>query len=305
MFKKQIKVNRLDSGKILQVGQKGKTATLIENFYTKNPFPNYNDFETAQDLKDKVYNNEFLRNFKNLCGFGKKIIEVGSGTCQLSIALACESNNEIVAFDPTLESLRLGNSFAYKNKIENCTFVNGDLFDNPFLDEYFDIVWCSGVLHHTQSAERGFEIIAKWAKPNGYLIVGLYNRYGRLRTVFRQKLFKLFRKGSFIKKIVFLLDPVLRRNLSIQKKNAWFQDQYEHPVESLHSLDEVLKWFANNNVEFISSIPRCDMENIQYANIFKKQSKEDLLTRIFSQIAMLFSHLGAEGGLFIVIGKKK
>jgi len=304
MFKKNIQVNKINAEQIIQVGEKSETAILVENFYTKNPFPNYDELETIQDLRNKIEENEFTKNFKKLCGFGKKIIEVGSGTSQLSIALASATNNEVVAFDPTLESLRLGVSFAKINKVDNCIFVNGDIFANPFSEEYFDIVWCSGVLHHTENAMKGFEIISTWAKPNGYIVIGLYNLYGRLRTVFRQNLFKLLGKGKFAKKMISFLDPVLRQNISEQKKQAWFQDQYMHPIETLHTLDEVIGWFEKNNIEFINSIPKCDMENVIYENIFVKQGKGDIVTRITSQIAMLFSPLGSEGGLFLVIGKK-
>ena len=101
------------------------------------------------------------------------------------------------------------------------------------------------------------------------------------------------------------LDPILRKNISKQKKLAWFQDQYEHPVESLHTLDEVLDWFDENNVEFISSIPSCDMNAVDYEHMFNGGNRGDLATRIFSQIAMLFSSFGSEGGLFLVIGRKK
>ena len=39
--------------------------------------------------------------------------------------------------------------------------------------------------------------------------------------------------------------------------------------------------------------------------MFLKQDKGNVVTRVLSQIGMLFSPLGAEGGLFLVIGKKK
>ena len=158
MFKNNIQVNKLDFENIIQVGTKSETTKLVEDFYTKNPFPNYDDLETIHDLRQKVEVNEFASNFKKFCGFGKKIIEVGSGTSQLSIALASGTNNQVVAFDPTLESLRLGVSFAEQNRIDNCTFVNGDIFADPFIPEYFDIVWCSGVLHHTKSAKEGGKV---------------------------------------------------------------------------------------------------------------------------------------------------
>ena len=103
------------------------------------------------------------------------------------------------------------------------------------------------------------------------------------------------------------LDPTLRK---IKKGNknqikSWIRDQYEHPVESLHTLDEVLKWFDNNNIEFISSIPQCNTEEKYEKSLFDKSSKGTYLSRFFGQISMLFNELGSDGGLFIVIGKKK
>ena len=226
MFKESINVVKLDQGKIIQVGGKRDTAKLVEEFYTDNPFPNYDNLETIFDLRKKVERNEFTTNLKRLIGLGKRVIEVGSGTSQLSIALASGTNNQVVAFDPTLESLRLGSEFSRKSGVSNCIFVNGDLFSNPFMHEYFDIVWCSGVLHHTENPKKGFEVITTWLKSEGYIVIGLYNLYGRIRTVFRQKLFRLLGGGKFGSLIVSLLDPILRQNISEEKKKAWFQDQY-------------------------------------------------------------------------------
>ena len=305
MFKDGINVIKLDKDEIIQVGDKRDTAKLVEDFYTDNPFPNYDNLETIFDLRNKVEGNEFTVSFKRLIGLGKRVIEVGSGTSQLSIALASGTNNQVIAFDPTLESLRLGYNFSKKSGVSNCIFVNGDLFSNPFIPEYFDIVWCSGVLHHTENPKKGFEIITTWLKPEGYVIIGLYNFYGRLRTVFRQKLFRLLGSGKLGRYVVSLLDPILRQDISKEKKNAWFQDQYQHPVETLHTLDEVLGWFDQNSIEYISSIPTCDLENINYEKMFLNTNKGNVVTRFFSQVGMLFSPLGSEGGLFLIIGRKK
>ena len=83
-----------------------------------------------------------------------------------------------------------------------------------------------------------------------------------------------------------------------------FQDQYEHPVETLHTLDDVLGWFDENNVEFISSIPSSDMKTVDYEDMFNIKSRGNLPTRVLSQFSMLFNPSGAEGGLFLIIGKK-
>ena len=97
----------------------------------------------------------------------------------------------------------------------------------------------------------------------------------------------------------------MRQDISKEKKNAWFQDQYQHPVETLHTLDEVLGWFDQNSIEYISSIPTCDLENINYEKMFLNTNKGNVVTRFFSQVGMLFSPLGSEGGLFLIIGRKK
>ena len=138
-------------------------------------------------------------------------------------------------------------------------------------------------------------------KKDGHIFVGLYNRYGRIRTIIRKYLYKLLGK-----KILFLLDPVLRKipKNSIGKINAWIKDQYLHPIESLHTFDEVLEWFNKNNIEFISSIPKCNPYEIVDEEPFLKQSQATNSERIFSQLIMIFNHFGAEGGLFIFTGKK-
>ena len=70
-------------------------------------------------------------------------------------------------------------------------------------------------------------------------------------------------------------------------------------------MDEVLKWFNDNNIELINSIPQCDGEENYENSLFEKRSKGTFLSRFFSQITMLFNELGSDGGLFIMIGKKK
>ena len=56
-----------------------------------------------EDIKNQI---------KKFVGFGKTLLEVGSGTCQLSNYLAIGTNNEIYAFDASLRSLKMGKEFA-------------------------------------------------------------------------------------------------------------------------------------------------------------------------------------------------
>jgi len=84
---------------------------------------------------------------------------------------------------------------------------------------------------------------------------------------------------------------------------AWFRDQYEHPVERKHSIDEVISWFERNDILFLGSVPSLagNSPSIREMNGYNGF----FFKRILTQIQMLFSNLGAEGGLFIMVGQKK
>ena len=279
-----------------------KVVETVINFYNEAPFPNYEDNDDKSSISYKGDTNYLAEKFKKFIGFNKNVLEVGCGTGQLSIYFSIGNNNRVFALDPTLESIKLGIEFSKKNKIENIKFVNADIFDDVFNKESFDFIWTNGVLHHTKNPKLAFNIVSKYLKKNGYILVGLYNKYGRARTIFRRFLYKFLSKS-----VVMYLDPILR---NIKKDNklqikSWIRDQYEHPVESLHTLDEVLDWFSENNIEFINSIPKCNIQEKETDNIFEKSSKGSYLSRLFSQISMLFNNLGSDGGLFVVIGKKK
>ena len=69
-------------------------------------------------------------------------------------------------------------------------------------------------------------------------------------------------------------------------------------------MDEVLRWFERNQIEFISSIPSIgDMEFQEDEQLFEQHSIGNRLDRLSSEIEMLLSG-GPDGGLFIMIGRK-
>ncbi len=280
------------------------TTREVADFYQTSPFPNYQGFENKASLTRVIFENQFLNDLKNHIGLNKKIVEVGSGTSQLSLALATGTNNFVLAMDPTIHSLKIGRDFARKNNINNVVFLNADLFADPIENGFFDVVWCSGVLHHTSDPEKGFEIISEWVIDDGLIIIGLYNSFGRLRTNIRQIIFRLFGKSNFAKRIVSKMDPYLRRELSAEKKQAWWRDQYEHPIETKFTIEDVMRWFDQNNVEFLGSIPCATFESDLKSIKDMRGDRGTYVTRLYAQLGMVFS-TSAEGGLFITIGQKK
>ena len=289
------------SGNIFSYKIENNITKNVTSFYNIKPFPNYDESDNKATILNKGNKNYLAKQFKDFVGFKKKVLEVGCGTGQLSMYFSIGTNNQIVALDPTIESLRLANKFALENNIKNVNLVNADIFDDVLKDDYFDFVWTNGVLHHTKDPKKAFEITVKSLKNEGYILVGLYNKLGRIRTKVRKYLYKIFGR-----RVVLLLDPVLRniKSGSPDQIDAWIRDQYEHPVESVHTIDEVLRWFNENKVKFISSVPHCTIDLNYENNLFLEQKKGNLFFRWLNQFLMIFNFLGDDGGLFVLIGKK-
>jgi ubiquinone/menaquinone biosynthesis C-methylase UbiE len=290
---------RLING-IISIQVNDKETKKVTDFYKKTPFPNYKKNDNKVSIQEKGNKNFLAAQFKKFIGYNKNILEVGCGTGQLAIYFSIGTNNNVVGLDPTIQSLKLGKDFADLNNISNITFVNADIFEDVLEDNYFDFIWCNGVLHHTRDPYDAFKILVKSLKPNGYVLIGLYNKYGRLRTLVRKYVYKFLGK-----KIIKIIDPTLK-NLKLDEEeiDAWIRDQYMHPIESLHSLDEVFNWYKLNNIEYISSIPSSDFD-YNYKNIFEKKSLGSIYSRFVNQISMIFNSFGSDGGLFVVIGKKQ
>ena len=300
-YKKYLKKDLKEIEGINQVELSDQVVKKVSKFYTSNPFPNYKVSDDKVSIKQRGDNNFLASQFKKFAGYNKKILEVGCGTGQLSVYFSNGNNNLIVAMDATLESLKVAEKFSRKNSINNISFLNADIFEDVLQDEYFDFIWCNGVLHHTKNPYEAFKVVSKSLKKKGYILVGLYNKFGRLRTLIRRFLYKIF--GI---KILKILDPTLRKlKHSKEEQNAWIQDQYEHPQESLHTIDEVMSWFKKNNIDFISSIPNSDFNDDEYDDIFMEKKMGSYVQRLLNQIFMIFGHLGSDGGLFVVIGRKK
>ena len=60
--------------------------------------------------------------------------------------------------------------------VESVAFFQADLFDLPFAEGYFDIVWSSGVLMSTPNPRGAFRSIARKVRPGGRLFVSVYGK---------------------------------------------------------------------------------------------------------------------------------
>ena len=273
----------------------------IKSFYEENPFPGYEDLDSDQNLRLKAEKGIFACLLDEQIPHGARILEVGCGTGQLSNFLGMTWGITVFATDISLNSLKMGNDFREKNDIKNVAFIQMNLFRSVFKPDSFDFVICNGVLHHTAEPFAGFKALVEAAKKGGFIIIGLYNTWGRIPTDIRRVIFKL--SGNYFK----FLDPRLRsESLDDIRKHKWFIDQYNNPHESKHTFGEVLNWFDWSGIEFITSIPKSKpfVPFSPNEKLFEVNDKGTRSDHLMIQMGMLLSG-GKEGGFFTMIGRKK
>jgi len=272
----------------------------MKSFYEKTPFPNYDDFDNAGSLIDKARQGIFAKLLDDQVPFNTRILECGCGTGQLTNFLSIANRNTI-GTDICLNSLNLAQTFKTKNNLKRAHFYQMNLFKPCFKPESFDLVISNGVLHHTSDPFLAFKSIATLVRPNGYILIGLYHKSGRLITDLRRFIFNVTKD-----KLKFLDPRTINKDISEAKRRAWFMDQYKNPHESKHTVGEVCHWLEETNFQFISSLPKTKpfISIHESTKLFKREELGNLMERFFVDIGLIFTG-PKEGGFFIVIAKKK
>lgn len=130
----------LDSGKI-------QPRTLKGRLYYALNFPSR--IFSKQRLLIKMVENEIAATHGQIAGL--KILEPGSGTGVITTQLSY-SGADVHLLDLSASALMLSKKIpCYKN---NRKLIHASMFDMPFVDETFDVLWNEGVLEHFSEEQQ-------------------------------------------------------------------------------------------------------------------------------------------------------
>ena len=272
---------------------------VVKAFYEKTPFPNYDDVDNQRALLEKARAGTFARLLNEQIAYDARVLEVGCGTGQLTNFLSI-ANRAVLGIDVCLNSLRLAQGFKVAQALDRATFAQMNLFRPALKAGFFDVVISNGVLHHTADCRGAFRTIGRLVKPGGHLIVGLYSAYSRRLHAARRVVVRLTGVSSS------WLDPHFGKIGAEGKRQAWFRDQYQHPHETWHTIDEVLTWMTEDGFDFVNSIPKPAVGTVLGAHerLFEARDSGTLSSRMLSQLANVGSGY-REGGFFIMIGQRR
>lgn len=223
------------------------TELIVKKLYEKYPYPlrkikNKNSLKKYVNWVTKIFfeKNDYWKN--------KNVLELGCGTGELANGLSLAKAN-VIGIDFSKTSLKKANNLKKRFKT-NAKFIEKNILELN-LNKKFDVVIALGSLHHTIDAKKGFIIGKNHLKKNGIIIVGFYNKFSRLRHRIKRIILYLLAKNDFEKRI-----NIGKKIFGDMKSQSWLADKYGQPHESYHSINQILNWFNEENIEFISSKPK-------------------------------------------------
>lgn len=233
---------------------KDKVSQGVQAQYEVFPYPRWSGFETD------IRNPEIEGYLKNKAA---KILVAGCGTGKEAIELgAVFPDAEILAVDLSRTSLSYGMQKAREFGIKNVRFMHGDILDLGVLDQRFDYITSSGVLHHMEDPFKGWSVIAGLLKPQGLMRIALYSEMARrsiveARNVIAAKHIQSDAEGirSFRRHAKSLLNEKAYSNIT------HFRDYYSmsecrdllfHVQEHRYSLPQIQSDLKKLGLEFLS-----------------------------------------------------
>jgi SAM-dependent methyltransferase len=273
------------------------TTDQVRHFYEQTPFPGYPPRDSLSSLRARAERSEFARLLDQAIPGDARILEIGCGTGQMSLYLA-RADRMVIGADLSRGALQLAAAAAKRFGLTRVQFVETDLQHPGLRAEAFDVVYSSGVLHHTPAPRSSFARIARLVRPGGIIVLGVYNAFARIPLRLR----RVLAHWSKYRWIPF--DPVLRdRQNEPARREAWLRDQYQNPEEHRHTLAEVQGWFEENGIDYVRAYPSALLGE-EPGDLLACTADNWLLEAWLAQLSWI-SQLGKEGGLFVTVGQRR
>ena len=231
-----------------------KVSLKVKEQYEEFPYPRW--VTTAKIMHDKDIE-------AALRGRKAEILVAGCGTGREAIELAMIfPDSHVLALDLSYASLAYGISKAQEFNVRNITFKQADILGLGGFGQRFDFIASSGVLHHMEDPEAGWDIVSGLLKSGGFMRLCLYSELSRRSLLDAQNIIK--KKGysnsaSDLKRFrhdarVLLKERDFKKIINIVDfySLSEFRDLLFHVCEHQYTLPVIKEWLVHADMRFVS-----------------------------------------------------
>lgn len=161
----------------------GGESDPIADFYTRHPYPP--PVENLDRARDQWRDGTRERSEFHLYWPAERfrsdldILVAGCGTWQAAKYALCRPGARVVGIDLSATSIEHSTKLAEKYALENLTLEQMPLERVAELGRGFDLVVCTGVLHHLADPDAGLRALSQVLKPAGAMNLMVYAPHGR------------------------------------------------------------------------------------------------------------------------------
>ena len=101
---------------------------------------------------------------------GCRVLDFGCGPGTITVGLAQAVHpGEVHGIDMEESQIELARAAAAAGGHDNATFHVGNVYELPFVDDYFDAAHCHAVLMHVPDTQRALREVSRVLKPGGII----------------------------------------------------------------------------------------------------------------------------------------
>ena len=167
----------------------------VQTQYEESPYPVWTKLEPSAET---LPINAFLRRHFPNASFTPLpekprygVLIAGCGTGQQSNEAAQNYQGvDITAVDLSLSSLAYAKQKSDEYGVDNVRYMHADIMRLGEIEQRFDVIECTGVLHHLADPAAGWKILTSLLNPSGVMWIALYSEHARQSVVAARKYIK-------------------------------------------------------------------------------------------------------------------
>jgi SAM-dependent methyltransferase len=242
-----------------------RDSEAVRDFYERLPYPApLNSLDDYVQMPAKAERRRAL--FHRMWptkrpSANQQILIAGCGTSQAARYALSEPDARVTAIDISAASLRHTSVLQRRYDLDNLELHQLSIERIQELGRTFDLIVCTGVLHHLADPDLGLWALREVLRPTGAMSLMVYARYGRAGIYLMQEYCRLLGISTSDRDLQELgaalgalpadhpIADLLRRTKDFRRPQA-VADALLHPQDRSYTVPELYAWVERSNLFF-------------------------------------------------------